>query len=242
MAVKGPKGDRPAEVRSPDVAAEAPPKVEAPAAPAAPDLPSAHQRERSDEGTEQLLGEGRIGEPSVTPDELMAMGPLVRARHLMTLLARRRRDVPRETVLKEAGDLLLGIDPAEAKRLLLTMGEAGRIVDVYPLEVLVYVLEKKPLPGVSFGPIIQNKRGLEAATFTPDQVLRLKIPLAMRIKGLALEGGPMPGYCFAPGPPGAYHLQFDEVGEFSLILRGEQRRKVVLDRLRITVESAEVAP
>jgi hypothetical protein len=70
-----------------------------------------------------------------------------------------------------------------------------------------------------------------------DQVLLLKLPLAMRLRAFAIEGGAKPGYCLAPGPPGAYHLQFDEPGEYPLLVQGLLRRRTMLDRLVVRLES-----
>lgn len=241
MAIKGPK--RPGEVPPRPVDDPKPepkkdlslPATRWPQAVRQPAPVETRDREREQEAEKELLGEGRLGDPSVTPDELMAMGSLVRARHIMTLLARRRGQIERDAIIREAGDLLLALDPAEAKRLLFTIAEAGRIVDVYPLELLFYVHERRAVAGVEVGSVVLNKAGLERDRFHTDQVLLLKLPLAMRLRAFAIEGGARPGYALAPGPPGAYHLQFDEAGEFPLLVQGMLRRRTLLDRLVVRI-------
>lgn len=239
MAVKGPKDRGPVPPR-PDPVEHATPRPLTLDPARWPAKLATGEREPDREQAAALLGEGRVGDPTVTPDALMAMGSLVRARHLMTLLARRRNEIARDAVVAEVGDLLLALDPEEARRLLFTMTEAGRIVDVYPLEVFEYVHRRRALADVEYGSIVKNKADLEARAFTPEDVIRLDLTsLAVRLQALALEGGPTPGYCLAPGPPGRYHLQFDAPGTFSLLLRARIRQQTRLERLRIRVEDAE---
>jgi hypothetical protein len=199
------------------------------------------ERRHDPEAEARLLGEGRLGDPTVTSAELASMGALVAARHLMTLLARRRRDVGRAEVVDEAARLLLGLeDPRLARRLLLDMGDAGRIVDVYPLEVLAEVMRRRPdwLEGLRFGPVVENAAELRGRVFGVEERVPLQVPLALRLKAFALEGGGAPGYCLAPGPPGLYHLELGAAGRFCLLLRGEVRREHRVDRVILHVEDA----
>jgi hypothetical protein len=243
MAVRGPKGSDPLPPRTSEPAPE--PAASTPQAPLAPHQRQDHQRER-DEAAAQLSGEGRIGDPALSAEEFGALGTLVAARHLMALLARKRKDVPRQALLAEAGDLLLAQkDPVSIRRILLQMGEVGSIVDIYPLEVLDYVLQKRPdvLPGFAYGPVILNKAELEARTFQVEELIRIKVPLSLRMRAFALEGGGEPGYCFAPGPPAEYHLEVASAGDFRVLLRGEIRKKSLIDRVILRIaEGPEDVP
>jgi hypothetical protein len=201
-----------------------------------PDLPD--KRESKDRAQKELLGEGRIGDEAVSARELSLMGSLVAARHLMVLLAKKRLDVPRRSVLEHVGDLLIEINqPATVRRLLLEMTDAGRIVDIYPLEVLAYVLEKRPdlLLGIGFGAIVLNKPELESKTFAIEETISIKVPLSLKMRGFALDGGGTPGYCFAPGAPGEYQVELGEAGAWGLILRGDVRKLTLIDRVKIRV-------
>jgi hypothetical protein len=236
MAVRGPKGTDP----PPPLPQATEPERPAPTStmPLAPRPRDDQRRQQHEEAAAQLSGEGRIGDPSLTPEEFASLGTLVAARHVMALLARKRRDVARASLLAEVGDLLLAQKDAVAiRRILLQMGEVGSIVDIYPLEVLDYVLQKRPgvLPGFAYGAVILNKIELEAETFAVEELIRIKVPLSLRMRAFALEGGGDPGYCFAPGPPAEYHLEVASPGDFRVLVRGEIRKKSLLDRVILRI-------
>lgn len=239
MAVKGPKGpgSRP-PLRPEAPAEEAPRPLGVPLGRRIPDDASDRRKER-DEAAQDLTGEGRIGDPDLSAEAFAQLGTLVAARHLMALLARKRRDVPRAALLDEVGELLLAQPNSEAiRRILLQMGEVGRIVDIYPLEVLDWVLARRPalLRGFSYGDVILNKAELEARTFEVEEVIRIKVPLSLKMRAFALEGGGEPGYCFAPGPPAEYHLEIGEAGRYTILVRGDVRRNSLLDRAILSIE------
>jgi hypothetical protein len=207
--------------------------------------PDARERRDRSEAEEQLLAEGRLGDPSVTAAELRGMGSLVAGRHLMTLLARRRQEVARAEVIREVAELLLGMDDGPwARRLLLQMAEAGRIVDIYPLEVMTYLVERHPgaVERCALGPVILNKALLEAQVHAVGGLIVLKLPLALKMKAFALEGGGAPGYVLAPGPPAHYLLEVHEPGAFSILVRGDIRRESLIDRAHLQVEEAPDSP
>lgn len=192
-----------------------------------------------------LSGEGRIGDPTVTADELSQMGNLVATRHLLTLLAKRRSDVSRDGAIDEVAALLLDLnDGPYARRLILQMAEVGRIVDIYPLEVMVRIMEQAPtaIPRTTFGPVILNAPDIEAKPWAVEEVIPLKVPLNMRLKAFALQGGGTPGYALAPGPPARYALEFGAPGTFTLLFRGEVRRDAKIDRLTVRVADAPTSP
>ncbi len=243
MAVKGPKGSDPPPAPRPinpgGTEARTPAPAPAPAKRPREVEPSPDRRRQQDEAAAELSAEGRIGDPSLPPEAFRSMGTLVSARHLMALLARKRPDVARAALLAEVGDLLLAEkDPTAIRRILLQMGEVGRIVDIYPLEVLDYVLHARPaaLPGFSYGPVILNKVELESRTFGVEELIRIKVPLSLRMRGFALEGGGAPGYCFAPGGLAEYHLELAAPGAFPILVRGEIRKKSLIDRAILTIE------
>jgi hypothetical protein len=239
MAVRGPKGSDPAPPSPKPLDPEqGPAPAEPPLSPRAPLDDSPDQRRRRDEAAAGLSGEGRIGDPTLAGEEFASLGSLVAARHVMALLARKRKDLPRTELLAEVGDLLLAQkDPTSIRRILLQMGEVGSIVDIYPLEIMDYVLQKRPevLPGFEYGPVVLNKDELEARTFAIEEVVRIKVPLSLRMRAFALEGGGEPGYCFAPGPPAEYHLEVASAGLFRVLVRGEIRKKSLLDRVILRI-------
>jgi hypothetical protein len=195
-------------------------------------------RHQDESPAEASFGLDRIGDPTVDAEAIRQMGSLIAARHLMALLARKTREGDRKSVIEEVGALLLGLEDAQlARRLLFTMSEVGRIVDVYPLEVLVHLLEKAPefLSGLSFGSVVLNKKELESRSFEAGELIVLKVPLALRMRGFAISGGGSPGYVLVPGPPAEYHLEVHTAGRFALLLRGEIRKAGVVDGVQIQV-------
>lgn len=225
------------------------PKVEAergPLGPATPDpihgahtvVPSVGEEEKRRQTTHELTGGGELGRDGVTPAELKSMGSLVAGRHILTLLARRRNDPDRPGLIREVADLVLGLeDPPYARRLLLELIDAGRIVDVYPLEVLEEVVARQPgyISGVEPGPLILNRAALEAATHAVEVPIRLEVALGLKMKAFALAGGGTPGYCLSPGPPAVYHLELGDAGTYTFLFRGDLRKKSYLDRLTLKV-------
>lgn len=204
-----------------------------------------NEREKREEAEDALLGEGRVGDERVTSEELASMGSRVAAHHLMVLLAKKRHERARESVLSEVGDLLIGLGrPHAVRRILLDMPDAGRIVDVYPLEVLAYVYARRPdlLPDIELGPIVTNKAELEAARHLAGEVILIKVPLSLKMRGFALEGGGTPGYCFQPGAPAEYRLELGAGGTFHLLVRGDVRKKILIDRVVLRVDDPPETP
>lgn len=200
--------------------------------------PDARQQKEHEQAEAGLLAEGRLGDPSVSSAELRAMGSLVAGRHLMTLLARRRAQTERAEVIKEVGELLLGMDDGPwTRRLLLQMAEAGRIVDIYPLEVMAWLIEHHPgaVERLDFGPVILNKARLESEAHIVGGLIVLKVPLSLKMKSFGIEGGAAPGYIMAPGPPAHYLLEVHEPAQLTVLVRGDIRRTSLVDRVRLNV-------
>ena len=190
----------------------------------APDLPFAEER----------LGQSDVGAP-----ELRSFGSLGAARHLMTLLARRRSEqAARAATVREAVQLLAALEEGGfARKVLLTVEHVGRIVDIYPLELLYALVDEFPgdLPNVTFGTLILNKEALETTQHDVGAIAAVKVPLSAKLKSFALEGGGRPGYVFAPGPPATYLLEVHEAGCFDFLVLGELKRKRWVDRVRLHV-------
>ena len=117
------------------------------------------------------------------------------------------------------------------------MPQVGRIVDIYPLEILAYLLERAPeiMSKHEFRPFVRNRDELVSGQFGVGEPIELRVPLALKMRSFALDGGGNPGYAFAPGPPGVYWLEFGQKGTFAMLLRGEMRRFSYIDRLTLTI-------
>jgi len=196
------------------------------------------RRQRQKDEVAEILGVA-IGDESVDIETLRSMGGVMVAEHLMILLAKRRAQVERSEALAEVGDLLIGLEePTKVKRVLLEMPTVAPTVDIYPLEVMVYVLDHRPdlLDDVELQPFIRNRQELESKVFDVEDEIQLRMPLNLKMRGFALDGGGSPGYCFAPGGPGEYILEVGDSGRFTLLMRAERRRQSLIDRIAITVE------
>ncbi|MBK6683497.1 MAG: hypothetical protein IPG45_03420 [Deltaproteobacteria bacterium] len=239
----GPKGPglvspRPLLPKATEVEARPGPQTPDPVRGAHSVVESVGEEEKHRQAYEQLTGGGELGRDGVTPAELKLMGSLVAGRHILTLLARRRNDPDRPGLIKEVADLVMGLeDPPFARRLLLELIDTGRIVDVYPLEILDEVVERRPgyISGVEPGRIILNRVALEAEVHQVEVPIRLEVALGLKMKAFALAGGGSPGYLLSPGPPAVYHLEFGDAGTYTLLLRGDLRKKSYIDRLTLKV-------
>lgn len=187
-------------------------------------------------------GRARLLDDDVDGPALAAMSVEVAAEYVMLRLARRRARVERAALVEEVSELLLGVpDERALRRILLALQDAGRIVDVYPLELLFRIRERAPerVPFARYSPFVKNRAALEAEPHEVEAPIRFQIPLGMRIRAFALEGGGFPGYVFAPGPPAAYDLELGASGDFTVLLRGELRKEHWLDRIRLKVVDSE---
>ena len=187
---------------------------------------------------EVVSGRALIGDESLDAQGVGGMSVLHAAEHVMILLSRKRAKHERDEALAVVGDLILGLEqPAFAKKVLLGLGEVGRIVDIYPLEVLAYVMARRPAlaEGIRFEPFVKNRSALESAVHVVESPIAIQIPLPMKMRAFALSGGGSPGYCFTPGAPGEYHLELGEAGQFTLLLRGEVHKAGLVDRLKLRV-------
>ncbi len=167
---------------------------------------------------------------------MRTFGTLGAARHLMALLARGRSD--RAATIEQAIQLLRDVgDPHWARRILLMMEHAGRIVDIYPLELMAEIVERWPgyLPQVVTEPLILNRDAIAASVHEVGAVIALKVPLSAKLKSFALKGGGRPGYVFAPGPPATYLLEVHEAGRFEFLLLGELKRARRLDKVQLQI-------
>jgi hypothetical protein len=108
-------------------------------------------------------------------------------------------------------------------RKLLTELESKPIRDVYPLELLMHLLEHRPelLPGVKKGCIVGDGEGLAGGKQVfAGHAVRIEVPKDNRLKSFALLGGGRPGYEFhpTPGDDNTYTLLIDTPGRWKFAL------------------------
>ena len=198
------------------------------------DRPPRSRDETPDAGPLDLIGDDRLDLA-----RLQGLSSSLVAEHLMILLATKRRHQPRAEVLADVGDLLASFDdPKKIMSVFNRMPTSGGIVDIYPLEVCAHVLERggrSDLP-IRFAPFIKNREHLQEQRWSVETPISLSVPVALKMRQFALEGGGSPGYFFAPGRPGEYLLEFGEPGRYPMLLRGDVRKDAWIERLTVEVE------
>lgn len=112
--------------------------------------------------------------------------------------------------------------PQQIKKLLIEL-ESKPIRDVYPLELLMHMLEHRPelLPGVKKGAVLGNSGELaDGKKIFAGHATTVQVPSDVRLKSLALLGGGRPGYEFHPtaGDDNKYTLLIDTPGRWKFAL------------------------
>ena len=182
----------------------------------------------------------KLGQDSFPEAELQGLTPHLFAEHLMLLLANRRKSKSRTSVMEEIATMLIHLeDPERARKILALMPKVGRIVDIYPLELLDYLLRESPdsITGHSRHGFIKNRSELEAKVFKLGDTIELRVPLALKLQSFALKGGGSPGYTLAPGPPGVYWIELGQAGEYRLLFQGQMRRQSFVDTLLVRLQA-----
>jgi len=123
-----------------------------------------------------------------------------------------------DAVLKMANWMATVSTPQAIRKLLIEL-ESKPIRDVYPLELLMHMLEQRPelLPGVKKGSVLGNSGDLKEGTKVfAGHAVRVQVPPDTRLKSFALLGGGRPGYEFHPtlGDDNAYTLLIDTPGRW----------------------------
>ena len=173
----------------------------------------------------QDLPADRLGDLSLTdPNEMKRqLGPSVRfAQHAMLLAeAEMQQGADRGQALAFLADLYMRLgDRAYANKALREFGPATGVMDLYPLELLDYLLEFVP----GFCHRVRRESFLTASA--PDayrtkagQTIELTYDPNLRIRGFAIKEGARPGYLLEPvDPPGTYHLVFLSPGAFTVMV------------------------
>lgn len=159
--------------------------------------------------------------PELSPVEVEKLGTPRAATHLVRLydqltLEGRTHD---ECVAR-AKEILVGFTRPDSVRKVLQEMESRPIRDVYPLEVLLKILDETPsaLPGVSRGAgVILNAAELSSGEKCfAGHPFTVEVPVEARIKAFALVGGARPGYEFFPAQdPGKYTMLIDTPGRWT---------------------------
>ncbi len=161
--------------------------------------------------------------PELTPVEVEKLGTpraavhMVRLYDAMTLLGKSHAEC-----VDKAKDLLVGFARPESVRKVLQEMESKPIRDVYPLEVLMKILDDSPasLPGVGRGTFIANAADLTGGEKVfAGHPFSVHVPQDVRLKAFALLGGGRPGYEFFPShDAGKFTMLIDTPGTWQCAL------------------------
>ena len=194
------------------------------------------------------------GDPALyDPAEAMAVlgTPLAYAQHALLLSESFRQTcgAARTEAIAYLAELFLALPDGDfARSALRELGLGTGIVDIYPLEAIVHILESAPhfLPRTEFGLVVQRPtldRG--ALRMEPFRARVLSVLPDRVIRGFALAGGPRPGYRFEPAPEiDQYRLVLGAPGRFEILVSARAPTGTIVDRLWVHVagEAPEALP
>lgn len=157
----------------------------------------------------------------------------------------------RTEALQKAASFLAEFRSAQNIRKVLAELESKPIRDVYPLEVLMKLLDERPelLPGVRAGSVIGNAAELlDGKKVLAGYPAAVQVPQDVRLKSFALLGGARPGYEFAPAvEEGKYTLLVDTPGEWAFAVLAaplqqlgriqRETQEAILEIFRVTVHA-----
>lgn len=182
---------------------------------------------------EALRQQGAVDnfDPALAPGDVEQRGHFAAATHMVRLFEHWLLESPeRDLAIDKAASWLAGFQRPDMVRKVLAELESKPIRDVYPLEILLHLLETQPqkLPGISWGSVLGNFQVLRPGERVyAGHPMQLPVPDNMRIKAFALLGGERPGYEFFPSPkPGHYTFQVDTPGDWDFALFAVRTEKL----------------
>jgi hypothetical protein len=156
-----------------------------------------------------------------------------------------------EAVPKMAAWMAQLSSPQMIKKVLQEL-ESKPIRDVYPLEIVMHLLEHRPelVPGLKRGAVLANSEELSSGRkcFAGHGV-QVQVPPDTRLKSFALLGGARPGYEFfpTPGDDHRYTLLIDTPGRWTFALLAaplvslgriqKESSELLLELLQVTVSA-----
>jgi hypothetical protein len=162
--------------------------------------------------------------PERTPREVEALGTHRATAHVVRLHeAWKLAGVSRDDAIEKAAAFLAGFGQTQNVRKVLAELERSPIRDVYPLEVLMRLLDSHPelLPGVRAGSVIANTDALsDGSRVFAEHPVKVHVAADIRVKSFALLGGGRPGYEFHPhrDDENAFELCVDTPGRWTFAL------------------------
>lgn len=170
-------------------------------------------------------GKNDAFDPEAEPSAVERTGQLQSAAHMIRLYDHWTLEgVEREGAIENAASFLSSFSRADNVKKVLTELESKPIRDVYPLEVMLKLIEVAPdkLPGVRTGPLLREAPALTEDRVFAGHAVQIPIPPGVRLKAFALLGGHRPGYEFFPSKTkdDQYTLLIDTPGQWDVAVLG----------------------
>ena len=159
-----------------------------------------------------------------TPADVEKLGVPRAAGHLVRMFdALTLKGIGHNEAVAEMAAFVGQMSSPQTIRKLLTELESKPIRDVYPLELLMHMLDHRPelLPGVKRGAVLGNVDDLSGGQKVfAGHAFQITVPKETRLKSFALLGGGRPGYEFFPTPSDdhKYTLLIDTPGRWKFAL------------------------
>jgi hypothetical protein len=188
--------------------------------------------EKDAERFDELRAGGAIDDfdPEIAPSDAERLGTFKSAAHLVRMYDHwTLNNFSRLESIEQAALWLGGFNRADNVRKVLGELESKPIRDIYPLEVMMELLDKNPakLPGVEPGSVIGGFPALTDGKVTAGHSIQIPVPDGVRLKAFALLGGERPGYEFHPSKKdGFYTLLVDTPGEYDFALYAVRTQKL----------------
>ncbi len=161
-------------------------------------------------------------DPELAPEAVESRGHIQSAKHMVRLYDHwTLNDLGREQAIDQAAQWLGGFTRADNVKKVLLELENTPIRDIYPLEVMLRMLDVCParLEGIEEGSVLGGFPALQDGRVFAGHAVQIPVPPQTRVKAFALLGGERPGYEFFPSPKdGYYTLQIDTPGDWQFAL------------------------
>ncbi|MFZ9889733.1 MAG: hypothetical protein ACO3JL_19735 [Myxococcota bacterium] len=165
-------------------------------------------------------------DPDLAPREAERRGPERAARHMVRLIEGWLLDeMPRDRCIERAARWLGDFERSDNVRKVLFELESHPIRDVYPLEVMLRLVDVASAHTTQIRPasLVGGCAALQQQRLYAGHPVQIPVPKSLRLKSFALLGGARPGYEFFPSSKaGHYTLQIDTAGTYTLALLAVQ--------------------
>lgn len=178
-------------------------------------------------------------DPALPPQQVEEKGHFRAASHIVRLYDHWMKDgVDRVDVIRNTANWLCGFNSADNVKKVLQELESKPIRDIYPLEVMLQVLEDMPraLPMTKRTRVIANAEQLgNGEQVFAGHTFKVVMPPDIRIKSFSLLGGARPGYEFYPSPHGDhFDMMIDTPGKWDFAILAAQTKKIGAKLIRET--------